>query len=197
MLFDDGGGKNAGKSVTGETREKAQEKTDETEETLDEVFEKISQRVFSKYSSKENRVISKGKSIFDVAQDKLIELWKRSIKPQADIKENLKWIDRNISQGERKLYKYSNNIDSLDNKNLNLKYFSRQSKKQGKLEKYQIIEKVFNGYEPRDRLIIELRLFAKSSYEEIAKAADTTEGNARKIVCEFKKDCSRFGLKNS
>ncbi len=186
MPFDDGGSGNK-KSVN-----------DESQKTVEEVIEKISKRSFSKYAYKEDKLISKGKSIFDIAQDKIIEFWRRNVKPEANPGEDSEWIYRNINQGERKLYKYSDNVDSIDDEvNFNPKYLAQDRKPQDKLEKFEIIQKVFNSYNERNQLIVDLGLFKQKDDKEVARRTNTTAGNVRKIICDFKKDCRKFGIKSS
>lgn len=162
--------------------------------TLEEIIGLISAKSFSKYAFKENQIISNGNSIFDVAQEKIKEFLQRNRKPQANPVEDSKWIDRNINQGIRKLYKKLNCFDSIDDENFNRKNLALDSKIQTKLEKYQIIQRVFNSYNPRNQLILELSLFVGLDNKTVAEKCETTEGNVRKIVCDFKKDCRRYGL---
>lgn len=161
---------------------------------LEEIVDRISAKSFSKYAFKENQIISNGVSIFDVAQEKIKEFLQRNRKPQADPEEDSRWIDRNINQGIRKLYKKLNAFDSIDDDDFNQKNLALDSKIQTKLEKYQIIQRVFKTYTRRNQLILELSLFAGLDNKTVAEKSGTTEGNVRKIVCEFKKDCRRYGL---
>lgn len=169
-----------------------------SQKNLEEIIEKISIKSFSKYSPDEDRIISKGKSIFDVIQDKLVEFWKRNSKPEADPENDSRWIDRNINQGERKLYKNAENLSSIDDdKNFNPKYFAEDCKIQSNLEKFQILQKILSRYDAKNKLIVELRLFKQLEIEEVAEIASTTEGNVRKVICDFRKDCRKSGIKVS
>lgn len=185
MLFDDG--------ISG--REKSAE--DESQRKLEIVIKEISEKSFSKYSLLEDRVISRGKSIYDVIQDKLFEFVKRSRKPGADPQDDSKWIDRNIIQGKRKLYKYSDDIASINDDDFNSRHFAQSSKDQSRLEKYEIIRKVLSNYNARNKLIVDLSFYVGLENREIAKKANTTEGNVRKVIHDFKKDCRKFGIKSS
>lgn len=185
MLFDEG--------VSGSKKSVA----DESQRKLEKIVGEISEKSFSKYSFIEDQVISKGKSIYDVIQDKLFEFVKRSRKPGADPQDDSKWIDRNINQGKRKLYKYSENNDSIDDDNFNSAHFAQKSKDQSKLEKYEIIRKVLSNYNTRNKQIIDLSFYVGLENKEIAKKAKTTEGNVRKVIHDFKKDCRKFGIKSS
>lgn len=185
MLFDDG----AGGSKSG---------TDKSQKKLEEVVERISIKSFSKYSATESQIITKGKSVFDVIQDKLTEFWKKNRKAEANPEEDSKWINRNINQGVRKLYKYSDEIGSIDDEaNFNPKYLAQAPQTLNKLEKFEIIKKVFDKCNKRNQTIVELGLFAEIGYEEIAKITNTTEVNVRQVIYKFKKDCCEFGLEPS
>lgn len=169
---------------------------DESQRKLENIIREISENSFSKYSFVEDQVISKGKSIYDVIQEKLFEFVKRNSKPGANPQDDSKWIDRNINQGKRKLYKYSDDIASI-NDDCNSKHFAQESKDQSKLEKYEIIRKVLNNYNTRNKQIVDLSFYAGLENKEIAKIAKTTEGNVRKIIHDFKKDCRKFGIKSA
>jgi RNA polymerase sigma factor (sigma-70 family) len=185
MLFDD--------EVSGS--EKSAD--DESQRNLEKIVREISERSFSKYSLIEDQVIARGKSIYDVIQDKLFEFVKRSGKPGANPADDSKWIDRNINQGKRKLYKYAENNDSINDDNFNPCRLAEKSKDQSRLEKYEIIRKVLNNYNTRNKQIIALSFYVGLENREIAKKANTTEGNVRKIIHDFKKDCRKFGIRSS
>ncbi|HEX9960439.1 MAG TPA: hypothetical protein VGB00_05875 [Pyrinomonadaceae bacterium] len=170
---------------------------DESQRKLEIIIREISEKSFSKYSFIEDRVISKGKSIYDVIQDKLFEFVKRSGKPGADPQDDSKWIDRNINQGKRKLHKYSDNIASIDDDDFNHRHFAQKSDEQSRQEKYEIIRKVLSNYNSRNKLIVDLSFYAGLENKEIAKKANTTEGNVRKVIHDFKKDCREFGIGSS
>jgi RNA polymerase sigma factor (sigma-70 family) len=161
----------------------------------EEIIEGISAKLFSKF--KDETLISKGKSVFDVIQDKLVELLIRYKKPEANPKEDdVKDVENFIYRGVRKLYKNSSTLDSIDDEdNFNPKYLSRNPNAQDKLEKLQIINKVLKTCNERNQLIIALRLFDELDNTETAKRTNTSEGNVRKIICEFKKECGKFGIK--
>jgi RNA polymerase sigma factor (sigma-70 family) len=185
MLFDD--------EVSGSKKSA----DDESQRNLEKIVREISERSFSKYSLIEDQVISRGKSIYDVIQDKLFEFVKRSGKPGADPAADSKWIDRNINQGKRKLYKYAENNDSINDDNFNPGQLAEKSGDQSRLEKYEIIRKVLNNYNARNKQIIALSFYVGLENREIAKKADTTEGNVRKVIHDFKKDCRKFGIRSS
>lgn len=185
MLFDEG--------VSGSKKSVA----DESQRNLEKIVGEISEKSFSKYSLIEDQVISKGKSIYDVIQDKLFEFVKRSRKPGADPQDDSKWIDRNINQGKRKLYKYSDDIASIDDDNFNPAHLAQKSGDQSKLEKYEIIRKVLSNYNTRNKQIIDLSFYVGLENREIAEKAKTTEGNVRKVIHDFKKDCRKFGIESS
>lgn len=185
MLFDDG---------VSSSKKSAD---DESQRKLEEIIEKISKKAFLKYSLKESRMISKGKSIYDVIQDKFKEFLERNRKPEADPESDSKWFNERVNQGERKLYKYAENNNSINDENSNSKYFAQESEIQSWLEKYEIIERVLNNYNTRNKLIIDLSFYVGLENREIAKKANTTEGNVRKVIHDFKKDCRKFGIKFS
>lgn len=171
---------------------------DGNQKNLEEIIEKISINSFSKYSLSEDQVISKGKSIFDVIQDKLIEFLKRNRKPEANPENDSQWFHERVNQGKRKLYKTAENIDSIDEvENFNPKYLARDDNTQSNLEKYQIIQKILSNYNARNKLIVSLRYFEELGDEEIAERAGTTKVNVRKIARQFIQDCSRAGIKFS
>jgi len=192
MLFD--GGESGRKSGTDKSQKKLEE-NGESQKTLEEIIKRISERSFSKHSSQESKMIDKGKSVFDVVQEKLIEFWKKHRKPENDPEENSKWINRNINQGVRKLHKYSDQADSIDDdEHFNPKHLAQESQTLSKLEKLEIVEKVFDKCSQRNQAIVELGLFVEIDYAEIAKITNTTEVNVRQVIYKFKKDCCEFGI---
>jgi DNA-directed RNA polymerase specialized sigma24 family protein len=192
MLFDDGG--SGRKSGTDKSRKNLEE-NDESQKTLKKIIERISETSLAKHSSQESKMIDKGKSVFDVVQEKLIEFWKKHRQPETDPEENSKWINRNIHQGVRKLHKYSDPADSIDDdENFNPKHLAYEPQTLNRLEKLEIVEKVFDKCSKRNQVIVELGLFVEIDYAEIAKITNTTEVNVRQVIYKFKKDCCEFGI---
>ncbi len=171
----------------------------ERPKTLEEIIEAVSKKIFSKnsaFSAKEDQLISKGKSAHDVAQDKIVEFITRNGEENgAKLEENSKWIELNIRKAIGKLYKHSRNEESYDDENFDAKHLACESKEQTYEEKFQIIQKVLDKYSERNKKIIEYRFYEEIADVEIAKITNTTEGNVRKIVCGFYKDCREFGIK--